>query len=238
MRYVISSDGKYVIFDRAEADVLGIQYDHVREMTLDTNYILSDDGEVVPVIFTYLDKRADKVAAKTPLGWVKNDSKFYTRNSRGNSAFRRGSTVRKAKLYAFVVRWFLTGDIELAYREILLPHSDRHTRPVSSTALQKVLLSEEFTEVMRDAFQDILSSLGLDRQTVIDMYRRLFDESKNDRVRLEILDRFAMLVGLFQQKKALPAAEDLERRLASVEVYSPQDKQEADFEVVGTGEES
>ena len=231
MRYVNATDGKQLVFDRPEADILGIEYQTWQDWDEEAEYILSTDGEVVPVLYVFYDHKNGRYVATTPFGQIVQHYPFETRKSTRRASLLNSITSKRRELLVrmVIIKWARSGSLEQAYYEVYGRHLKRPDR---------FIYNPEVMQVAREVLSEILAELGIDKNFVLLNYLKLLEESKNDLVKLKVNDRLADLVGLFKKEKMLPPASEasnvIKGRLKSAQIYSGEDRiEEADFEVVG-----
>jgi len=231
MRYVNATDGKQLVFDRPEADILGIEYQTWQDWDEEAEYILSADGEVVPVLYVFYDHKNRRYIATTPFGQVIQHYPFQTRNSTRRASLLNSITSKRRELLVrmVIIKWARGGSLDQAYYEV---YGRRLKRP------ERFIYNPEVMKVAREVLSEILAELGIDKNFVLSNYLKLLEESKNDLVKLKVNDRLADLVGLFKKEKMLPPASEasnvIKGRLKGAQIYSGENHiEEADFEVVG-----
>lgn len=176
MRIIVHNHQQYEIYSIGEAPE-GINPVPWRETTPDTEYVVSDDKLVVPIIGR--SELGQFKTYKTPIGVFtippvkKLLRKTYDYQEKHNAFWkgeREGKLTTKKKLFVF---WYLrTGDKIDAYRRAFPGVSSRYIE----TYANRLLVQREVIEYMESQYKDVLTELGIDEKWVFENLKRIIED--------------------------------------------------------------
>lgn len=207
-----SAHGYVNVYERQEADDLGIEYVHWTLATKGQWAITDDDFvfNMIGVVVDHIKKAASTQTVKlfkTPWGLVKYNSRYPTKKFRCY-----GSTVPIRELHDEKIKRYLRGDLwkDLAMVYSLCFDADiamHYVCPSLNPSLRNTYKMRMRTNVFREmVMENVKTSLeksGIDQVWVLEQYKEIVDlakEKKDYRTLATILDTLSSITGLKDKK--------------------------------------
>jgi len=248
MEKVLYKKQEHPVYTQAEADAEGIEYVPWREVTEDTEWILSDDGHVLPIVYRSYVNCSDKDTPiwECPFGKFSKYKKLLRRPQSGeerNNIFWTGKE-RVGKLNAakkLFVYWYLrTGDIEESFRRAY-PNANTKSKRLKYLAAS-MLQKKEVQQYMESKFKDILAELGIDEKFILQNYKDIVTGEEPGHTKVTVLKELSELLGMKKKitketVKAISLGSDTLKALQAEKQQSLQiaggeeDETETDYEI-------
>ena len=214
-------DKEYEIYTEEEAKKLDLTYVYWRDAGVDAEYMLGDDGNVIPILSATKWKNG-LLAFDTPFGRITKYKKIV-RNPKSTderwNAFWKGDNnpigilTEKKRLF---VEWYirLGGDHVDAYRRTHPGCSEKNIKVMA----KRLLAHREVKTYMAKQLGGLLDELGVDEEFIIKGYLELFNDGEvADGTRKAALDKLSLFRGM----------EDIERKEEAIFALMPEDEMEA-----------